>query len=115
MKTELTNEELHNMLVNSYMDFGQVLAIAPLIPMMNDEQKQELTKLIGESENLIAQFKKADSKYRDNLEALNQEYLEKMDHLVVSESNYARQQYENLNSGKDAQEMANLEDQMNNF
>jgi len=112
-QTTITDEQLHIKLVSSYLDFQQVLIISPLIPSMNVEQREELLKLIEESEKLNTRKQEADEKYNEGLAELNKEYTHKMDQLVVDEAKYARREYEKLGVQNDAQQLVQLEDQIN--
>jgi len=114
-QTQITDEELHIKLVNSYLDFQQVLILSPLIPSMDAKQREYLLKLIEESKKLNARKLQADAAYNEKLAELNQEYINKMDQLVVDETKHARQEYEKLGAQKDAQQLTILEDQMNNI
>jgi Cft2 family RNA processing exonuclease len=110
--TQITDEQLHIKLVSSYLDFNQVLIISPLIPILNAEQRQELLKLIDESEKLNSQSLAADATYDEGLSELNQEYTKKMDQLVTEETKYARKEYEKLGSQNDAQQLTQMEDEI---
>jgi hypothetical protein len=114
-QTQITDEQLHIKLVSSYLDFQQVLIISPLIPAMNSGQREELLKLIEESVNLNARKQNADTAYNEGLAELNKEYAKKMDQLVVDETNFARKEYEKLGVQNDTQQLAQLEDQINNI
>ena len=114
-QTKITDDQLHIRLVKSYLDFQQVLILTPMIPYMNDEQREELIKIIEVSERLNTRKKDADVTYNEKLSVLNQEYLQKMDHLLSEETNYARREYEKLGNENDASQLLNLEDQINNI
>jgi len=114
-QTQLTDEQLHIKLVSSYLDFQQVLIISPLIPSMNSEQREELLKLIEESEKLNTRKQDADIGYNEGLGELNKEYTHKMDMLVVEETKYARREYEKLGAQTDTRQLAALEDELNNI
>ena len=80
--TQITDEELTAKLKESHLASSEKETLEPLIPHMTDDEKQELLALIEESGDLKAKEEAGEAKYQEALQALNQEYEEKMNAVV---------------------------------
>lgn len=114
-QTKISDKELLKKLQESYLDFDQQQSIEPFIPEMNDAERKELLKLIDKANDVQNMRLDQKKEYVKGLKKIHAEYEKKADQLAKDESEYARQEFEKLETKQDKEEMEELESEMKNI
>jgi hypothetical protein len=109
MEPQISNEDLLTKLKESHLEARHKEAVEPMIPKMNDDNRQELMGLIDESHKVAKKVDQMKTEHQEKMRELNKEYDQKMKDVVKEESENARKQFEELENKEEEKGLEELE------
>ena len=104
--TNTTDSALIEQIAASHLREDQKKDLEGLVGEMTEQERDDLIKLINESNATANDF---EGKKKEKLAALNKEYIQKLDEAGHRESEYIRSEFEKFDKKQSDEEMKNVE------